>query len=120
MVITFEDLELGDEDLAREVLVLALSIAPCLDSLVDEPRENALAILRRVARDAPAAGEGRLRSMSRNGTSIGIDTSAPLFDLRARAGLAALCPAAREGGLPRGSFPQGRPFGRLWPEEPYS
>lgn len=116
-----EATDLGvDADLARRVLVRARSIAPCLDSLVDERRAEAIAILKAVAQEIPPAGSRRVKSKSRNGTAITFENSGSWFDSNDEAGLRSLCAAAGSTpGLPIGSFPEARVFSGIWPEEKY-
>tara|TARA_B100000378_G_scaffold181442_1_gene146740 strand:- start:15 stop:377 length:363 start_codon:yes stop_codon:yes gene_type:complete len=117
MPITHDDLG-TDEDLGRRVLVRARIIAPCLDTLdpASEAGKNAIAILKGVIAELPAPGEGRVRSMSRNGTSISMQAVASAFEGDATVSLRSLCASLARGGLPVGSFPSERPIGRLWPE----
>lgn len=98
-----------DETTARLVLSVARSIAP-IDALDGEPRQNAIAILATVAAELPTPGEGRIGSMSRNGTSISFTQSA--FGPDIRAALIALCnlPPA----TPQAQFPPPRPDDGLW------
>ena len=119
MAIKPDDIEGVDEDLARRVIVHARSIAPCLDSLSGDARQNAIAILKGVAADAPAAGHGRLKSLSRNGTSMTFDLGS-VFTADVRTSLKSLCAATSRGGLPVGSFPEARPLAKVWPEGEYS
>lgn len=114
------DLPGVDEDLARELIAVARTIAPCLDTLEQEEREIAVSVLRRVARDAPAPGQRRVRSRSRNGTSVTYADHGDLFDESARVALRSLCGVTERSGLPMGSFPTARPLSRLWPEGDYS
>lgn len=111
----------ADEDLARELLIVARSIAPCIDSFEDhsEQRKDALAILKRVYKeiDTLAAQRG---SRFVKGQTVG-PSRVEYFEIESafngtpRAALRALC-ASSAGGLPRGSFPAERPVSRLWPE----
>lgn len=116
----------GDENLARRVLVRARSIAPCIDSLTDgpgdddpKPKSDAIAILKGVIAEIPAAGSRRVRSKSRNGTSITYADIASAFTADDVAALRSLCSAVTSG-LPVGSFPTSRPVGRVWPEGDYT
>lgn len=106
-MITHTDLTGVDEDLARRVLVLARSIAPCIDAFTaaSEEGKNAIAILKGVIAEIPAAGSRRTKSMSRNGTSITLADIGSAFDDDSRAALRTLCSAATPSGLPVGSFP---------------
>lgn len=112
----------SDEDLGRRVLVRARIIAPCIDSFEDdsEAKLNAIAILKGVVAELPDAGERRVRSLSRNGTSMTFAAIDAAFDGDARDSLRSLCGLAGGAGLPMGSFPVERAFERVWPEGPYS
>lgn len=109
----------GDEDLARRVLVRARDIAPCIDNLDDEPTADVVAILKGVIAEIPAAGSRRVRSKSRNGTSITYTDIGSAFSDDDVASLRSLC-SKTPAGLPVGSFPKARAFGRVWPEDQYS
>lgn len=121
MAITHADIS-SDEDLGRRVLVRASIIAPCLGGLNpdSEPGKNAIAILKGVIAEIPAAGSRRTRSLSRNGTSMSVDVIDAAFDSDSRLSLRSLCGQASTAGLPRGRFPKDRPLGRVWPEGKYS
>ena len=121
MPITPTDLG-GDEDTARRLLVLARSIAPCIDSFADnsETKKDAVAILKGVLVEQPAAGSRRTRSLSRNGTSMTFADVESAFDADSRQALRSLCGAAASGGQPVGSFPKARPFANVWPEGDYT
>lgn len=116
----------GDENTARRVLVLARSIAPCIDSFPDgsEQKLDAIAVLKGVLAELPAPGSRRTRSLSRNGTAMSFADIESAFDADARASLRALCsaetPAADSGTLPAGSFPKRRAFERMWSEGDYT
>lgn len=121
--ITHADLGIQDEDLARRVLVRARTIAPCIDNFSEdsEERKDAIAILKGVLAELPAAGEARIRSIGRNGTNITLADIASAFDGDASISLRSLCEAATDGaGLPLGSFPENTPLSRLFPEGSYS
>lgn len=106
-----------DEDLARRVLVRARFIAPCIDSFADDSEEqkNVLAILRAVIAEIPAPGSGRIRSKSRNGTSVSYADAGSWFSADDVSALRSLC-GATVGGLPVGDFPADRPISAIWPE----
>lgn len=107
----------SDEDLAREVLVVAHDIAPCLDSLDTEAEKNALAVLKRVYKSAAARGSRMVKSQSIGPARVEYDVAIEsAFEGIPRRALRALCGAASTGGAPRGSFPEERPVSRLWPE----
>ena len=110
--------EIGtDEDLAREVLVVANSIAPCLSSFAEdsEAKKNAVSILRRVYRDAEERGSRMIRSQRIGSAGVDYADVESAFEGQPTRALRALC-AATVGGLPLGSFPAERPLQRLWPE----
>lgn len=123
MAITPNDLG-GDENTARRVLVLARSIAPCLDSISDDERKaDAIAILKGVLDELPEAGSKRMRSVSRNGTSMAFSAIESAFDEDARRALRSLCESqshASSVGLPVGSFPALLGTARVWPEGDYT
>ncbi|MFK4760301.1 hypothetical protein ACI3KS_05135 [Microbacterium sp. ZW T5_45] len=116
----------GDESTARRVLVLARSIAPCIDSFTEdsEQKKDAIAILQGVLGELPAPGSKRTTQLSRNGTSMSFRDIASAFDDDARASLQALCSAPTSGAQPgtviAGSFPKARAFERVWPEGEYT
>jgi hypothetical protein len=107
----------ADEDLAREVLIMARSIAPCIRSFADgsEDQKDALAILKRVYREAEDRGSRNVKS-ERTGPGAVEWVVRSAFDGDPRAALRALCAAASSGGQPLGSFPNERPISILWPE----
>lgn len=107
----------SDEDLARRVLVRARSIAPCIDNLTDEPKRDAIAVLKGVVAEIPAAGTRRVKSRSRNGTAITYADVASAFTADDVAMLRSLCGAPAAVGLPLGSFPAPSGLGRVWPED---
>lgn len=107
-----------DEDLAREVLAEARAIAPCIFSLDEATEEwkTAVSILKRVCTDVAARGSRLVRSQRIGSASVDYATVRSAFDGSPSRGLRALCNAGAGAALPRGSFPQERPIGRLWPE----
>ena len=111
-----------DEDLGRRVLVRAGVIAPCLATLDPETEagKNAIAILKGVIAELPAAGSRRTRALSRNGTSMSFAAIDAAFDADARLSLQAICGVATGGALPAGHFPKARPLRGIWPEGEYS
>lgn len=121
MAITHSDIS-TDETLGRRVLVRARIIAPCLDSIDKNSEEgkDAIAVLKGVVAEIPAAGSRRTKSLSRNGTSMSFDVIDAAFDADSRASLRALCGLSDGGALPRGSFPLQSPIGHVWPEGEYS
>lgn len=121
MTITHSDIT-TDENLGRRVLVRAGIIAPCLASLDPESEagKNAIAILKGVIAELPAAGSRHTRALSRNGTSMSFAAIDAAFDSDARLSLQAICGLPRPTGLPRGSFPKDRPLRPFWREGEYS
>jgi hypothetical protein len=110
----------GDPDTARRLIAAARSIAPCLDSLTGEPRLDAIAILKGVLAEVPAAGTGRMRSQSRNGTSVTWADFTSAFTADDRSSLRALCStSAASAGTPVGHFPVSTVACRIWPPEEY-
>ncbi|MBO3663730.1 hypothetical protein [Microbacterium stercoris] len=108
----------ADEDLAREVLIIARDIAPCLDSFPDESEQqkDALAILRRVYKDITARGSRFIKGQSIGPARVEYTDLGSAFDGQPRRALRALCGSAASAGAPVGSFPTERPIARLWPE----
>lgn len=109
----------SDEDLARRVLVKARSIAP-IDSLADEARLDAIAILKGVIAEIPPAGSRRVKSRSRNGTAITYADVGSAFTKDDIADLRSLCGLSAVVGLPVGSFPAASGLARVWREDGYS
>lgn len=107
-----------DEDLAREVLAEARSIAPCIFSLSKDSEEwrTAVAILKRVARDVAARGSRMVRAQRIGPASVDYANVVSAFTGSPTRGLRALCGAGAAGAGPVGSFPKERLTGRLWPE----
>lgn len=108
----------SDEDLAREVLVVAHSIAPCLASFPDDSEEqkNAIAILRRVYRDSETRGSRMIKAQRIGSAGVDYADVASAFEGQPTSALRALCAAGAASGKPRASFPTERPLQRLWPE----
>ncbi|QJU52934.1 hypothetical protein SCB71_06325 [Herbiconiux sp. KACC 21604] len=117
MAITPGDLG-GDEDLAREVLLIAHDIAPCIESFVTgtEDFKNALAILKRVMKNIVGRGSPYVKSKRQGSASIEYTDVQSAFEGHATRALRALCGSGTVAGLPAGSFPAERPVSRLWPE----
>lgn len=118
MDVTITHVQIGDdENLARRVLVRARSIAPCIDTLADDSEEqkDAIAILKGVYAEVPPAGSRRVRSKSRNGTSITYGDISAAFTDDDISALRSLC-SSTPAGLPVGSFPEGGVFENTWPE----
>lgn len=110
----------SDEDLAREVLVVARDIAPCLDFFEadSENQKDALAILKRVY--AAIAGRGPLYVKGQRIGSASVEYAeiSSEFDGHPRRALRALCGASTASGMPVGSFPApSKAISGMWPEE---
>lgn len=107
-----------DEDLAREVIVVARSIAPCIASFLPDSEEqlDAIAILRRVYAEARARGSRLVQSQRIGPASVEYRSVRSAFEGDAERALRALCSTSPAAGLPVGSFPRDRPISRLWPE----
>lgn len=116
MAISWNDIG-TDEDLARELLVIARGIAPCLSTLPDESEgwKDARAILRRVYKHVTGRGARFVRRQSVGPASVEYVDLESAFDGDPRRGLQSLCSAASSGHS-IGSFPVQRPLGHLWPE----
>lgn len=106
-----------DEDLAREVVIVGRSIAPCIRTFADgsEEQKDALAILKRVYSEVAERGPRFVKAQRVGPGSIDYRDVSSAFDGDPRNALRALC-AVAPAGLPEGSFPQERAFGRMWPE----
>ena len=111
--------EIGnDEDLAREVLVVANDIAPCLSSLPadSDARANAVSILKRVYRDSETRGSRMIKGQRIGSAGVDYTDVSSAFEGQPTRALRALCATSRGTGVARGSFPTERPVSRLWPE----
>lgn len=108
----------ADEDLAREVLIVARDIAPCISSLVDdsEGQKDALAVLRRVYTETAARGPRFVKGQRIGSASVDYADIVSAFDGQPRRALRALCSASSAAGAPRGSFPLERPIAKIWRE----
>jgi hypothetical protein len=116
-VIEPTDLTGIDEVMALRILAVARSIAPCLDSLIDEPRKSAIAILTGVAGEARDRGSRLVQSQRVGTASVTYRTVESWFSDDDRDALRGLCSVAEATAGPVGSFP--RPdtgTSRLWPE----
>lgn len=111
-----------DATVARRLIAVARSIAPCLDTLVDgegeepQPKADAIAIIKAVAADVVARGARSIKSQSVTTSRVEYVVGADSFTAEDKAALRALC-SASTAGLPVGSFPTDRPLSRLWPEK---
>lgn len=107
-----------NEDLAREVLIIARDIAPCISSLEadSEDGKNALAVLRRVYKDTLARGSTLIKAQRIGPASVDYSTVSSAFEGNPTRALRAICQARRKPAHSLGSFPTDRPISRLWPE----
>lgn len=107
-----------DYDTGLVVLAYAATVAPCLNSLDEMPRQQAVAILRRVALELPTPGMSRVSQQSRNGTSVSFRDIGSVFGKDERAALRALCglPSSPSPAAPAGSFPAAGLVAAIWPE----
>lgn len=114
-----DDITGVDRKVAIRLIAVARSIAPCLDSLEGEAWVAAVAIIEGVAAELPTSGSRRVRSQSRNGTSVSWDASASAFSQDDRDALRALCGAASSASAsaPVGSFPESTITRNIWPPE---
>jgi hypothetical protein len=121
MSISPDNLGVSDVQLARRVIVHArMTIAPCLDSLTDEPREDAIAILAGVAKEAMARGARDVTSQRVGTASVSYGSASSWFTDDDKAALRALCAPAStaDGSHPIGRFPlPARAYRHVWPEE---
>lgn len=110
----------GDADVARQVLALARSIAPCIQSLPDgDDRDSAISILKAVAGVGQARGSQLVKSQAIGPARVEyVDGS--WFSADHRAALRVLCSAVetQPAGHPEGSFPPvSKIVSRMWPED---
>jgi hypothetical protein len=115
-MITPEDLPGVDESLARRIIVVARSIAPCIDTLEGESRLDALAILNGVV--DTVGDRGSLHILSERAGTVGVSYSTvrSWFQPDDKAGLRALCGGPVHAG-PIGDFPARRIYTNIWPED---
>lgn len=108
-----------DEDLAREVIIVAKDIAPCISSFADDSEEqkDALAVLRRVYKDIAGRGNRLVKSQRIGSAAVDYGTVESAFAGQPRRALRALCAAGdATPGTSRASFPTERPLAKMWPE----
>lgn len=108
----------ADESLAREVLVIARDIAPCIASLSSdsEAGKDAIAILSRVYREITSRGSRLIRSQRLGPASVEYASVSSAFEGDPTRALRSLCVKANTSGHSTGSFPMERAFTRVWPE----
>lgn len=116
-MITADDIDGVDEGTARRIIALGRSIAPCITTLTDDARTDAIAILQGVAREAATRGSRSVKSQRVGPASVEYFDVASLFSNDDRAALVALCGVVPASSSPLGSFPA--PSGYVhdaWPE----
>lgn len=111
-------------DAAVRLIVLARSIAPCLDTLEDgpgdddpKPRAEAIAILNGVAQ--VQLRPSHIKSERTGPSSAEYFPNSSWFSADDRTALRSLC-AAASGRNPIGSFPTSSPLTNVWPEGDYN
>ena len=118
-MITADDLGLKDAALAARIIAHARAIAPCLDSLTDDRKKEAVAILQAIGRDAQASGARGVASRQVGTARVTYREVPSWFTEDDRAALRALCGiAAVTAGHPVGRFPAPpAAYRALWPEQ---
>lgn len=118
------DIPSVDEGMARRIIAIARSIAPCLDSLVDgagdkdpKPLSDAIAILTGIAREGVARGSRLVKSQRIATAAVEYTVDGSWFSVDDRAALKSLCGVAAVAGLPVGRFPRAGVVTGMWPEE---
>lgn len=109
----------NDTDLARRVLAVARSIAPCISSLPDgEERTTAIALLKGIAVEAKARGSRLVANQRIGPAAVEYTKASSWFSDDDRAALRALCTPSSEDAsrAPAGHFPQGGLIASLWPD----
>lgn len=107
-------------NLARRVIASARTIAPCLDTLVDESEEKAtaIAILLAVAGEVKLRGSRQVASQRIGSASVNYRDVGSAFTDDDRDALRGLCAASTPAAAPVGSFPRpAASLDRMWPEE---
>ncbi|TDW31019.1 hypothetical protein EDD25_2807 [Cryobacterium psychrophilum] len=116
-MIVSTDLTGVDELLAQRIIAVAVSIAPCLDSLPDgSGRSSAVAILRGIAADVADRGSRMVKSQRMGPASVEYTSTDSWFSADDRSALRSLCGAVAQPGMPVGQFPKSGLVNRLWPE----
>ncbi len=108
----------ANEDLAREVLIVARTIAPCLATVEEgsELKKDALAVIRRVYNELSGRGNTLVKSQRMGPAAVEYRDVESAFAGQPTRALRALCGASRTSGHSVGSFPTDRPISRVWPE----
>lgn len=117
-MITSDEITGVDPVIARRLLIIARSIAPCINELGDSDKADVIAIIQSVAAELPGPGMSRARSQSRNGTSVTWADYRSAFTVDDRDALRALCGVASATGAPVGDFPPSTITRCIWPPEP--
>lgn len=119
-MITANDLDIPDKALAARIMAQARAIAPCISSLTGDAKDEALALLQAIARDAASGGARGVASRQVGTARLSYRDVASWFTDDDRAALRALCGAAPVAGTghPVGAFPApARAYKAIWPEE---
>lgn len=108
-----------DDDLAREVLIVARGIAPCITSFEDnsELQMDAIAILKRVYSTLATRGSQMVKAQRVGSASVEyFDVESAFVGQPSRA-LRSLCSGMADNAAhSQGAFPADRPISRVWPE----
>ena len=110
------DLAPTDADMARRIIAAARSIAPCLDSLIDPARGEAISILKGVAVEGAARGSRSVKSQRIGAAAVEYFNAESWFFADDRAALRALCGAVSAANTPVGSFPSPGVVTGMWPD----
>lgn len=122
------DLPTVPEDLARQIIAHAVSVAPCLDNLpergesarLDELRERALSILSQIAKFAFKRGDSLVKGQRVGPAAVDYGDVGSYFSAADMSALRAICNSLNGGasfaGVPVGSFPPSGIVSRVWPE----
>lgn len=118
-----KDVVASDLDLSRRVIAVSRVFAPCLPNLAGGPRDDALAILRGVARDVQARSSSMVTSQGVGSARVAYIPTRDWLSDEDVAALRLICSEASRSGLspyfhPVGHFPRPhKAFTSLWPEE---
>lgn len=118
-MITANDLDIPDKALAARIMAQARAIAPCISSLTGDAKDEAIALLQAIARDAASGGARGVASRQVGTARLSYRDVTSWFTDDDRAALRALCAAPGSGtGHPVGAFPApARAYKAIWPEE---
>jgi len=115
-VIRPDDLTGVDATLARRIIAVGRSIAPGIDNLAGDLREDALAILAGVAGEAKARGSRLVKSQRIGPASVDYTATASWFSEDDKNALRNLCVVTPSTQGPIGQFPAAGMVSRVWPE----